>query len=243
MRPDQYKKYSKVFDYFSNPEFFPALKDFIQTIKRFLPAGAVVTDVGGGTGLYDQMLLEQVPGINLSVIEPAQEMMAIAQQRLGPQIHYYPHLLDQVLPTLPMQDAFIFQRSLYAIYKNRTHCEKLFLQLNQRLASNGFVFVYEFKEKINLQDMKRYLEGLHEPSMQGRFEWLEKMEIFEVAVKLFNEGIDNGEFHIFTADELDSLFGFAGFVKVYQGRFDYVYQKKKERRGSYWLYKAMDLIL
>jgi ubiquinone/menaquinone biosynthesis C-methylase UbiE len=209
-----------VFDYFSR--FFPLHKKFIvELVAPRLPLNASVTDVGAGTGLFDLELLEHAPSIHLSLIDPSPDMMPIAQQRLRNRVQYYPCTIEQTLPILPQQDAFIFQRSLYAIYKNETHCKKLFAALNKKTNIYGHIFILDFPRKVNLQEIWDYLTSLHA-------DFLPQWRAFELACEQFNQGVDSGIFHLFTSKELDNLLKSAGFIKLLEtADFCHIYSKQK----------------
>ena len=47
------------------------------------PPGAVIADVGGGTGIYADALLNRIPGASVFVVDPASNMLAQVPKRSG----------------------------------------------------------------------------------------------------------------------------------------------------------------
>lgn len=227
MQPEDYAEYSKIFDYFSDTDIFPTLKDFVDIVVHSLFPGASVTDIGAGTGIFSKQIHDRLPGIKLSVIEPSQYMMPIARSRLSSDVTFYEELSDTAVPKLGPQDAFIFQRSLYAIYQNREHCEDLFRQLYKKLNPGGFIYIHEFTHKFDLDDMKNYIMQFKQHTPEEYQAFMDKWPTLEASCQRFNDGIDNGDFHLFYPGELDEIAEQAGLSKVYEMNFIYVYRKDR----------------
>jgi SAM-dependent methyltransferase len=241
MDPSQYDDYSTVFDYFSDPKLFPSLTTFmLNVVLPNIKEHAAVTDIGGGTGIFSAMLLERMPSIQLTIIEPSAPMLAIAKNRLGERARYYQAAIDEVLPSLDSQDAFIFQRSLYAIYNNQAYCRKLFYRLNQKLRQGGGIFISDFDSKYDVDDMKEYILNTLRSSEPEFNEASPKWQIMLNAMNQFNMGVDSGRFHLITELELDDLLGSADFKKTYTSKEgQYAFQKVSTGYGPYWLHQLM----
>lgn len=241
MDPSHYHEYSTIYDYFSDDKLFPPLKNFIvDVVAPNLKPHAHVADIGGGTGLFSSMLLEHSPTTQLTIIEPSTPMLAIAKKRLGNRVRYCHATIEEALPTLHTQDAFIFQRSLYAIYKNESHCKKLFYELNRKLAMGGSIFISDFKHKYNPEEMKKYLLAFFDTSEQERINFLSKWPILLEALLNFNAGVDCGRFHLFTEHELDSILRFSCFKNTYtSGESQYAYKKIAGCYKPFWLHQLL----
>ncbi|MGE0641967.1 MAG: class I SAM-dependent methyltransferase [Thermoanaerobaculia bacterium] len=71
----------RVADYVrARPGYPPALLDFLADRGAIFP-GAIVADVGSGTGLFTELLL--AAGVRVHAVEPNAEMRAAAEARLG----------------------------------------------------------------------------------------------------------------------------------------------------------------
>lgn len=243
MKPNQYTEYAKVFDYFSDPAMFPLLEQFIDIVAFYLPPNSKVVDVGAGTGLYGELLLQRASRTQLTILEPSPDMMVFAQKRLADRAQYCTKAITAALPELSAQDAFIFQRSLYAIYESEAQCQKLLEDINKKLLPGGYVFIFETDQKMDLEGLKNLVAGFKENSVSAKAEFLANWQVIEGMVTEVNEAMDAGKLHIFTAPELDKLLKRAGFSKVLVRDFTYVYRKEVEWRGFRWLLKLLGIFI
>lgn len=93
---------SKVSDYVaSRPDYPAALFDALR-VECHLHPGAVVADVGAGTGLLTQGLLAQ--GYTVTAIEPSDSMRAAAHHALAPRFAGY-RSAGGAAENLPLPDA------------------------------------------------------------------------------------------------------------------------------------------
>jgi len=249
MSPEQYEQYAAVFDLFSDPAYHPSLQDFIKIIATYLRRQDRVTDVGCGTGLYDEMLIDLMPKLRLTVIEPSAHMLPLAKKRLGRAVCYKACLFEQALTSLPPQNAFIFQRSLYAIYNNDAHCKKLLVDVNRKLLDGGYIFLYDFKDKFGKLDkeaeIERFVYAKKDWQLNEYLSFVLKLKVLEQAREAFDDGLSNGEFYVFENEEaLDALFKFAGFTKVlyvdHGNAFYAIYKKTQNRSLPLWWYKLLN---
>lgn len=78
---------NRVEDYVRSRPSYPSAVLDIASQRFRLPAGAVVADIGSGTGIFTRLLLEQ--GFSVFGVEPNPQMRAAAEQSLAnaPQFH------------------------------------------------------------------------------------------------------------------------------------------------------------
>lgn len=230
MEPYLYVEYSKIFDSLAGQDLFPILNWFTTTIvlPRLKPDSRV-TDIGAGTGYFSAALLEHLPDLKLTLIEPSPEMIHLAKNRLSNRAEYLEATIDAVIDTLPQQDAFIFQRSLYVIYQNEHHCKTLFNKLHDKLSEEGIIFIQDFSEKIDISHFKSYLLDDCAKTPEQKIDLTAKYTLLEQFLILFNQGVDAGEYHLFSKDELENLMDTVGFVPLVSGDEScYAFQRVKK---------------
>ena len=152
MKPTCYDDYAKVFDLYSNVHLFPQNLDFIEIAAGLLAPGDRVTDVGGGTGMFTAELLERVPWVELTFVEPSPPMMEIAAARLplGANLVHEP-LDGALLAGLPAQKLFLFQRSLYSLHGELEPYRELARQIAERTLAGGHVAIYEMPGPYDME--------------------------------------------------------------------------------------------
>lgn len=228
MEPYHYKEYSTIFDSLaSNPEYFPSLYRFIiEIVIPNLKANARVTDFGAGTGLFCAKLLEYLPNLQLTLVEPSPEMMIIARNRLQNRVRYFEMTADAAINNLDQQDAFIFQRSLYVIYQNEAHCKSLFTKLHEKLNPSGIILIQDFSAKPSVEDYKQYLFEECAKTPEQRNELMQQFPILEVALNTFNQHVDEGKFHLINKAEIETLMAETGFEPLISDDDDcYVFRR------------------
>ena len=88
----------------------------MDVAAEHLPRRATVVDVGGGTGLMAETLLDERNDLTITLVEPSKEMAEIADTRLESPHRVVRGTLDDALPDLDPPTAFLFNRSLYALH-------------------------------------------------------------------------------------------------------------------------------
>ena len=227
MEPCHYKEYSTILDSMLNNNFFPILTRFVTEIVRpNLKADARVTDIGAGTGFFCSALLEYFPNLQLTLVEPSRDMMEIAKNRLGDRVSYLEMTIDSAISSLSQQDAFIFQRSLYVIYKDEAHCLSLFEKLHDKLNPSGIIFIQDLSSKYNFEEYQSYLLEECAKTPEQRKELMSQFSVIEKILKTFNQQVDAGKFHLFTKKELEALMATAGFKPLVSSIEDcYAFQR------------------
>ncbi len=230
MKPEHYEWFGEAFEFFSNPFLTPQNQEFIDRLTDLLPKGASVVDVGGGTAIYTADLISMRSDLSLTFIEPSPENMRIARTRLDARNDLREATLDEVLPTLEPQDAFIFCRSLYALYGEIEPYRALFAEIREKLRPDGYVCVWDFYEKADLEFQYAYFKANLEddPEMGPTFERL--WPVLRRSLELLNEGVEpGGAFTLFSREILDPLMTEAGFETVVSEEFTHIYRVPAEK--------------
>ncbi len=226
MKPTCYDDYAKVFDLYSNVELFPQNLRFVEVAAGLIGPGDRVTDVGGGTGMFTSELLERVPWIDLTFVEPSPAMMEIAASRLplGANLVHAP--LDQrLLADLPPQRLFLFQRSLYSFHGELAQYHALARDLAARTVDGGHLAIYEMPGPYDLElaweyySLHREVLGITEEAL------IETWPVMEAAFREFNAGIAEGRYTLFDRASLDAVFCPAGFTCTHEEGTTFVYTK------------------
>ncbi len=224
MKPEIYKEYSKVYDFFSSDLYGNLTNSsFMKGLIRDIPEKACVTDVGGGTGVFALWLLQHRPDIKLTFIEPSPSMFEIAVKRLPLFCNLHNKSLEEVLPYLENQDIFIFMRVLYALYSNVEEYKNLFMRLYEKLNSPGYIFIYDVPEYYNIKEMKKYVKSTM--NKENTDEFSEKWPVMKGIYEEFNKGVSEKIYKILEPGELNKLFISSGFVKIYNQK-KYIFTKK-----------------
>jgi SAM-dependent methyltransferase len=230
VKPEHYEWFGEAFECFSNPFLTPQNQEFIDRLTDLLPKGASVVDVGGGTAIYTADLISMRSDLSLTFIEPSPENMRIARTRLDARNDLREATLDEVLPTLEPQDAFIFCRSLYALYGEIEPYRALFAEIREKLRPDGYVCVWDFYEKADLEFQYAYFKANLEddPEMGPTFERL--WPVLRRSLELLNEGVEpGGAFTLFSREILDPLMTEAGFETVVSEEFTHIYRVPAEK--------------
>jgi trans-aconitate methyltransferase len=67
---------------------WPIFTELVRRLLEFLPNkfDGHALDIGGGSGLLTEQLLEKCPNAHITLVEPANEMRALASRRFGKRI-------------------------------------------------------------------------------------------------------------------------------------------------------------
>lgn len=212
MRPEDYDEYAGVIDWFSHPALYPTGQRFIELVADHLPSKARVADVGGGTGAFADDLLLLRRDLHLSILEPSEAMAAIAAERLEGRADISVITLDDALPTLPQQDAFLFIRSLYAMRPNLESYTPFLRGLISHLTPGGLVCISEVTTPGDPSEQVEFLRDNLSAEDPERFE--RNLPVLIRAMERFNEGVNSGEFVRFEPDTLDAVMTNAGFGRI-----------------------------
>jgi hypothetical protein len=151
-------------------------------------------------------------------------MMRIAQACLPKKTKYHKIFFDEAIDLLDYQDAFIFQRSLYAFYDNLAEYRNLAKKVYSKLNKRGFVFVYEILSKYDIPVMKEYIYSKVIGSDKEKV-FNANWKIFEKVLLNFNTNVDSGRFIIFSRNNLIDIFNSAGFKLKVQKDAYFIFRK------------------
>ena len=208
MKSNDYQQYALSIDFFSQPALNKRLHRFVELATRALRPSAKICDVGGGTGYLLEQILQQRKDLLATLIEPAQPMYRQAKARLASQATLMHATLDAALPTLECQDAFLFCRSLYAFSGNIEDYKALFFQLADNLNPFGQLFIFEIS---HMYDINTYKKNLEQDIRYEKELFNQHWPVLELALQRFNDGVNNGEFTLFSPHQLKALADETGF--------------------------------
>ncbi len=225
MNPDDYQQYALSIDFFSDPLFNEGLSRYISLITGSLLPASKICDVGGGTGYLLNLILKQRQDLVATLVEPSNPMFYRAESSLASsQVKLINATLQDALPRLEHQDAFLFCRSLYAFSGNINDYNSLFSQLTDKLSVFGQLFIYEISGFYDISLQKKILEKKLSHKKQ---KFKEHWPVLELALRRFNEGVENGEFTLFSRDKIEKIAHEAGFDLLYYSHPDlYCFRKR-----------------
>ncbi|MCF6202916.1 MAG: class I SAM-dependent methyltransferase [Methylococcaceae bacterium] len=225
MNPDDYEQYALSIDFFSDPVFNESLSRYISLIVGSSPSSSKICDVGGGTGYLLNLILKQRTDLVATLIEPSKPMFYQAESSLAStKIKLVNTTLQESISTLECQDAFLFCRSLYAFSGDISFYKALFSQLTEKLSAFGQLFIYEISA---VYDIALYKKRLEKNFINKKEKFKKHWPILELALQRFNEGVENGEFTLFSRDKIESLASEAGFTLLYYSHPDlYCFRKR-----------------
>ena len=225
-------EYSKVFNLFSNPIVFPLLGDFTKylhgviTFKDNSKNKLAVCDVGAGTGYFSKTLYDANPTIELTLIEPSLDMLKILKKRYKDNnVCIVNKTWDKAVGEIDKQDIFIFQRSLYAFSGNIEDYKLIIQQVYSKLNKEGIVAVFEFDHKMDIKAMLQHLDQNQDNLQYDERPYQETRAIFAEHLERFNQGVDNGEFTLFSQKKMQEVFEAGGFIPVFR-KDNYCFFKK-----------------
>ena len=205
-----YKKYHTIFDNMSRQ--CPYMYRFVDMITAQLTDGLKVTDVGGGTGIFTEILQNNINGLELSFIEPSKDMLNIAMNRIDGDIYNdeFKHVIDSLEP----QNMFVFMRSFYCLYETMEEYKELPNILHNKLLKGG-------KVAINS------LGGIQHYSLDVELPYLtvEENHIYRTVKMEFNHMVDIGKFHVLQNSEFDDLFLSNRFELIKGDSINKIYRK------------------
>ena len=172
MRPEHYAYSAAAFDFFNQLGLqSPRKRAFIEQLAGLLPPKAEVCDVGGGTGIYAEILLTLRPDITITLVEPSGSMIDIARQRLDSRVLFVHADIHTAIENLQQQDALVFIRSWYALEDNLGAYDALIGRLSSKLRPTGFLVIYSVQRPVDVDKARSYYANkCLELGMQEGFE-------------------------------------------------------------------------
>ncbi len=161
-----YRDVARVYDYFSQHIFHPELLEFIDHLATLIKPKAQVMDVGAGTGLFGQHLLNKTEHIKFTTIEPSTDMFECLENTLKNTAFNYQGFLNEFIHQIIGHDLVIFQRSIHHCINDTLSLPLLCEHLKRIILPEGFVAIYQqppwqnpaqaheyFQNKINLYNL------------------------------------------------------------------------------------------
>lgn len=118
-------------------ENYPLFKLMARRLLSLTPFAShqAIADVGAGTGLLSQEVLKIFPDIELHVLEPASQMVALVQKNVtGKNVHFY-CLPAEAIASIPVQLDRVFSNATFHLVE----LEQVFKNLSEVLKPQGKV--------------------------------------------------------------------------------------------------------
>jgi ubiquinone/menaquinone biosynthesis C-methylase UbiE len=212
VKPEQYASYAFVFDAFTRIGNSTGLDALYSEFEAALPEGGSLIEAGGGTGLLTASLLERRPDVRVTFIEPSPKMMVQARSRLKEGPHTLLEMtLDDALPQIAPHNAALFSRVLYALYGDFDSFLEFFERVRDKIVEGGVVGIFELTQKYDIAAQKEWYSRAGEAPFSSPPLFRKLWPIMERVLMDFNDGVDAGEFHLFSLHELETLLDRTGF--------------------------------
>jgi len=195
---------SRAIDVFSSEEYAPVLHQFYpwavdQLDERDLEPRTIL-DLGCGTGLLSEKLVEWYPEAALTLVDSNASMLARARERLGhcERVELVESTAERALAELPNDsiEMMIFCRSWYAL----PDPEAVAGRAVEVLAPHGLVFLFDFTRPIDIAKQDAFYQDL-EP---------ERWPDCRVLTIDFAEGIREGRYRVYSEAEIADQWRAAG---------------------------------
>jgi len=231
MKPEFYNNYAEYMDYINDLGISLSHILMLAEVKKHIKDGDKIVDIGGGTGLFTSHILKLYPNLKLTFIEPSFELLLSAKKKLPETSLFINKTVSDSLPLIQSnQNVFLFFRSLYAIVKQNDELSSLLIELYCKLEENGKIIIYDFCDTFEINNsFKNYFRNLKVKSPKDEIEFEKFWEMHQKMIQKFSEGVNNGEFKVFTKKELISIFKANNFESVHYesvgNRYIAVFQK------------------
>jgi ubiquinone/menaquinone biosynthesis C-methylase UbiE len=195
---------ANVIDVFSSEEYTPILHQFYPWMVEQLDARdlepSTFVDVGCGTALLSEKLLDWYPDAELVLIDGSPSMLARARERMAGESGVRLIEAEAMRGLEGLEpgsvDALVFCRSFYAL----ADPAKVAARSVELLSPDGVVFFYDFTRVYDLAPLDEFYGEL-EP---------ERWPVCRALTVDFLEGIAEGRYRVYAEAELTALWGSAG---------------------------------
>lgn len=201
---------ARVFDFFSQKIFQPELHEFKEQLSALLKDQIHIADIGAGTGLLSQQLLELQPSAKITVIEPSPDMNFEIEHKLTEQAEHYECTLQDCWDTFPTQDLLIFQRSLFHFPNYEEPLQGLANILYQLTNEGGTVAIYDDFQVYSIGKIKK-IYGQQATSNDCLTKFDEYWPYYETSLNQYNKLIIKKELNPIDSKLLKQCFLSAGF--------------------------------
>lgn len=133
---------------------WPIFTDMVERLLEFLPNNfdGHALDIGGGSGLLTEHLLKKCPNAQVTLVEPANEMRALASRRLGNRIEIKDLTSDNLNKIGLVADA-AFSSASFHLMNEETTLPSVASILNKQAVFAANLWGHSFNETIE-QDQK-----------------------------------------------------------------------------------------
>lgn len=187
---------SRSIDVFSSEEYAPILHQFYPWAVDRLDdrdlEPRTILDLGCGTGLLSEKLVEWYPEASLTLVDANPSMIARARERLGHHeaVAIVESTLERALAETPNEtvEMMIFCRSWYAL----PDPDAVAARAMEVLAPHGLVFLFDFTRPIDVAQQDAFYQDL-EP---------EQWPDCRVLTIDFAEGLRAGHYRVYSEAEI-----------------------------------------
>lgn len=195
---------SRAIDVFSSEEYTPILHQFYPWAVDRLDdrdlEPSTILDLGCGTGLLSEKLVEWYPEASLTLVDSNASMLARARERLGAYdaVRFVESTAERALAEMADEsvEMMIFCRSWYALPEP----DAVAARAMEVLAPQGLVFFFDFTQPIDVARQDAFYQDL-EP---------ERWPDCRVLTIDFEEGIREGRYRVYSEEELAAQWRAAG---------------------------------
>lgn len=195
-------------DYINDLSVSPTHITMLSNVIHYIEQNDAVVDVGGGTGLFARQIFRSRPGMRLTFIEPSEEMLDLAKQKLPCSVNYInKSIYDSFDLVSPNQNVFLFFRSLYAIVSSEDDVRNLITRVAEKLLKDGKIIIYDLISTIDANESyKPFLKKLKVSTPEDEVVFEAYWAMHTKMNAAFSEEVLKGNFKTFTKDELVSVF-------------------------------------
>ena len=203
MKPEDYTRiigYSKAMDLLFERGCSGELKTYCGIVSSMAPKGAALLDIGGGSGLVLKSILAKRPDLSATLLEPSQEMLALARSRSA---HF--SIIESTLQSankkllLGKYDVITLCRSLYALFDGEQTSTDAIETISSTLKPYGLLAIHEPAQPYDVTSFESQAKTCLNPPEVFHQYW----PAIRSALERFNEGVNGGEFTLYDATTLD----------------------------------------
>ena len=134
-------------NFYGNQEFIRCDNFFLDFIRRNNKKNKKFLDIGGGSGVFSQTLLENFNNIEISIVDPSEKMLELIKDRRIKKYHgNLPNSLN--IPPSEKYDYILLKEVLHHVTGNtidnsRDRVTESLKTINEILDAEGFLFIHE----------------------------------------------------------------------------------------------------
>ena len=178
---DKFNQYASNYDD-SRKQLIPCFSDFYGTITKIIPfrslANISVCDLGAGTGLLTEIIIQAFPNSQITAIDISNEMISIAKNRLS-KFSTITYQVADYSQDFPSNNFDLIVSSLSIHHLADEYKIKLFQQIKNSLNSNG-IFINADQVLGESNEIEKFYQA----------NWLQEVKGNGVSEKALSEALD-----------------------------------------------------